>query len=102
MNYICGLLLLHCNEEKAYWLFVTLLEDIIPSNYFDGRLLGSRVDQQVFQALIAWKLPKLHGHFKANSALLEPITCSWFLCLFINTLPLYTCCRVWDCLFWEG
>ncbi len=34
--------------------------------------------------------------------MLEPIICPWFLCLYINVLPLYTTCRVWDCLFWEG
>jgi hypothetical protein len=60
------------------------------------------VDQQVFQSCIAWKLPKLFSVFKSTSTLLEPIICPWFLCLYINVLPLSVVCRVWDCMFWEG
>ena len=82
--------------------FVTLYSDILPKNYYNSTLIGGRIDQQVFQSCIAWKLSKLHAVFKATDTLLEPILCPWFLCLYINVLPLYTVCRVWDCLFWEG
>jgi hypothetical protein len=61
--------------------------------------------------------------------ILEPVTCSWFLCLFVNSLPLpglpllfssvshsVSLClclslslylspevlRIWDCVLWEG
>ena len=102
MNYICALLLFHLAEQQAFWLMATLLEDILPFNYYAPTLLGGRIDQQVFQSCIAWKLPRLHTQFKDTNTLLEPIICPWFLCLYINVLPLYTTCRVWDCLFWEG
>eukprot|EP01031_Cornospumella_fuschlensis_P030311 gene30311-36625_t len=102
MNYICALLLLHMKEEKAFWVFAALIEDILPPDYYSPSMLGGRIDQHVFQACIAWKLPRLYAKFKETSTLLEPIICPWFLCLFINVLPLYTVCRVWDCLFWEG
>jgi hypothetical protein len=102
MNYICALLLFHMEEEKAFWVFASLLEDILPPDYYVPSLLGGRVDQQVFQSCIAWKLPKLFAAFRATNTLLEPIICPWFLCLYINVLPIYAVCRVWDCLFWEG
>lgn len=102
MNYICALLLLHMEEEKAFWAFSALLEDIMPSDYYVPSLVGGRIDQQVFQSCIAAKLPKIHECFKMTSTVLEPIICPWFLCLYVNVLPLYTACRVWDCLFWEG
>jgi hypothetical protein len=102
MNYICALLLFHMEEEKAFWVFTSLLEDIIPNNYYVPSLLGGRVDQQVFQSCIAWKLPRVFAAFRATNTLLEPIICPWFLCLYINVLPIYAVCRVWDCLFWEG
>eukprot|EP01034_Spumella_vulgaris_P024585 gene24585-30951_t len=102
MNYICALLLFHLSEEQAFWLMATLLEDLLPNNYYAPTLLGGRIDQQVFQSCIAWKLPRIHGQFKKTNTLLEPIICPWFLCLYINVLPLYSVCRVWDCMFWEG
>lgn len=102
MNYICALLLFHMEEERAFWVFTMIIEDILPPNYYTPTLLGGRIDQQVFQACIAWKLPKVYETFRSTHTLLEPIICPWFLCLYINVLPLYTVCRVWDCLFWEG
>ena len=29
------------------------------------------------------------------------VSTQWFLCLFVNSLPLETCLRVWDILFFE-
>lgn len=102
MNYICALLLLHMKEELAFWTFAALVEDILPADYYTPSMVGGRIDQNVFQACVAWKLPRIYNKFKETSTLLEPIICPWFLCLFINVLPLSAVCRVWDCMFWEG
>lgn len=102
MNYICAVLLLHMCEEKAFWVMATMIEDILPNDYYLPNMMGSRTDQQVFQSCIAWKLPHIHSKIKETKTGLEPVTMPWFLCIFVNTLPLYTACRVWDCLFWEG
>ena len=102
MNYIAALLLFHMSEEMAFWCMCTIIEDYLPPHYYSPSLLGGRVDQQVFQTCVAWKLPKLFSKFQATNTVLEPIICPWFLCLYINVLPLYAVCRVWDCFFWEG
>lgn len=47
MNFLCAMLLFHMNEERAFWVFAALLEDILPSDYYDPTMLGGRVDQQV-------------------------------------------------------
>lgn len=102
MNYIAALLLFHMSEEMAFWCMCAIIEDYLPPHYYSPSLLGGRVDQQVFQTCVAWKLPKLFSKFQATNTVLEPIICPWFLCLYINVLPLYAVCRVWDCFFWEG
>jgi hypothetical protein len=102
MNYIAALLLFHMSEEMAFWCMSAIIEDYLPQHYYSPSLLGGRVDQQVFQTCVAWKLPKLFSKFQATNTVLEPIICPWFLCLYINVLPLYAVCRVWDCFFWEG
>lgn len=55
----------------------------------------------VFLALIQTRLPKVAAHFERCGMPLEPLTINWFLCLFINTLPLEATLRVWDSLFFE-
>lgn len=102
MNYLCGLLLLHMDEETSFWTLAALIEDILPPNYYSASLLGGRIDQQVFQSCLAWKLPKVYEVLRSTNTMLEPVICPWFLCLFVNVIPLYSVCRIWDCLFWEG
>ena len=52
--------------------------------------------------LIAEQLPKLHAKLEENYVELAPIVLKWFLCLYVNTLPLAATLRVWDCFFHEG
>ena len=74
-------------------------------------MIGSRADQRVLLSCLKWKLPTLHSHLvKIGVApkngddvpLLEPLTCTWYLCIFINSLSLASSLRVWDCFLHEG
>jgi hypothetical protein len=102
MNFIAALLLCHLSEERAFWTLAALIENILPADYYNSSMIGGRVDQQVFQSCLAWKIPPIQATLRNTRTGLEPVTTPWFLCLFINSLPLYTVCRIWDCLFWEG
>jgi len=93
MNFICALLLFHLSEEESFWVLAALIEDILPPDYYSSTMIGCRVDHQAFQSCIAWKLSKLHSHLNVTKTLLDPICCSWFLCGFLNTISLYSCCR---------
>ena len=42
------------------------------------------------------------GEGKAGLPTVSLATTSWFMSCFVGTLPPETCCRVWDCLFYEG
>eukprot|EP01032_Pedospumella_encystans_P023789 gene23789-26922_t len=70
MNYLCALLLFHMSEEQSFWVLAALIEDILPANYYTPSLLGGRVDQQVFQSCVAWKLPQVYSIFKSTNTLL--------------------------------
>ena len=102
MNFIAALLLYHLSEENTFWVLASLLEDILPRDYYSSSMVGARVDQQVFQSCIQWKMPRLHEHLQNMNTVLEPVCYPWFLCLYVNILPVYTVCRIWDCLFHEG
>ena len=60
-----------------------------------------QVDQLVFRHLVDAGFPRLAGHLEALGAGVAGVSTQWFLCLFVNSLPLETCLRVWDILFFE-
>jgi len=102
MNFLACLLLLHMEEERAFWALSSLLENILPPDYYSPNMIGGRVDQAVFQACLLQRLPAVYRHLQDLDCALDPIVLPWFLCCFINALPLYTVVRVWDSLLWEG
>jgi len=102
MNFVGAVLLVYLSEEQAFWVLCSVIEDIAPPDYYSKSMIGSRIDQMVFESCLAWKLPKLHAHFKSMNMMLEPVTCPWILCLYGTALPMAHVCRVWDCLLWEG
>lgn len=87
LGYIAGILLLLMKEESAFWLFCTIVEKLLPEEYFTETLIAARVDQLVFAALISKKLPHLWAHFQRVSLNLNAVFYGWFICLFVNVLP---------------
>lgn len=60
-----------------------------------------QVDQLVFRHLVDTGFPRLAAHLDALGAHVAGVATQWFLCLFVNSLPLETCLRVWDAFFFE-
>ena len=102
MNFLCAMLLLHLEEEQAFWVLTSLVERLLLPDYYAPSMLGSRVDQLTFQSCLAWKLPHIFTHLRDLDVILEPILCPWFLCIFVHVLPLDAVQRVWDCFLFEG
>ncbi|CAG8447382.1 3325_t:CDS:2 [Dentiscutata heterogama] len=113
LNYIVGILLLFMEEEKAFWMLVTIIHDYLPENMYDVTMEGSNVDQAVLMSLIMRKMPdiwnKMNGGANidieksdGNMPTITLVTSHWFLTLYINILPIETLLRVWDCFFYEG
>ncbi|KAL6079447.1 GTPase activating protein (GAP) [Balamuthia mandrillaris] len=102
MNIVCAVFLLFLNEEEAFWLLSTVVDEML-KGYYTKEMLGSCVDQRVFEVLFAENLPRLYAHI--NEILQIPIawfSLPWFLCLFIGKLPLKCVLRILDCFFCEG
>ncbi|CAG8492126.1 5802_t:CDS:2 [Cetraspora pellucida] len=113
LNYVAGILLLFMDEEKAFWMLVTIIHDYLPENMYDVTMEGSNVDQAVLMSLIMRKMPdiwnKMNGgancdieKLDGNMPTITLVTSHWFLTLYINILPIETLLRVWDCFFYEG
>lgn len=90
------LLLTHATEEEAFWSFVSLIENILPSGYFDAPLLTSRADQKVLIHYLRELQPKLCYHLEDLDVDIEAITFNWFLSCFTDCLSAEVLFRVWD------
>ncbi|KAH9256459.1 hypothetical protein BASA81_005373 [Batrachochytrium salamandrivorans] len=102
MNFLVGTLLLHMTEEEAFWVLASIVEDLVPG-YFAPQMVGVHVDQWVFYSLVKSRFPKLTKHLdELDPQLLSMVSYQWFLCLFVNSLPLGTALRVWDSFLHEG
>jgi hypothetical protein len=97
MNLIAAnLLLIMPTAEDAFWILTSMIENILPQNYYDHSLLTSRADQQVLRQYVAEILPKLSAHLEDLGIELEALTFQWFLSVFTDCLSAEALFRVWD------
>lgn len=113
LNFLAGLLLLFLPEEKAFWMLHIITTVYLPGTH-EISLEGTNVDLWTLMVALKSTLPQIWAKVGAaggsgddidGSARLPPIslcTTSWFMSLFIGTLPIETVLRVWDVLFYEG
>ena len=119
-NRIAAIALLFLNEEDAFWLLVYIVDVVMPINYYTKQLIGAQVDQAVFKELVTEKLPNLAEHLgnfyfvllclKFRLNILSDVhgvdpalfSLNWFLCLFVDTLPVGTYLHIWDAFLFEG
>lgn len=102
MNYVAACLLHYTDEERAFWMLCSIIEDLLPPHYYTATMSGLRVDLKLLETLVAQYLPGLHAHLAEKGIDIAPIAMNWFLCLFVNTLPQEQAHRVMDCLLHEG
>jgi TBC1 domain family member 8/9 len=86
MNILGANFLLYMPEGEAFWLLCTVCENIVP-HYYTQELIGSQVDQFVFNSLVEHNLPLIDAKLKEINLPLELLTLPWFMCLFVTYIP---------------
>ncbi|XP_071486409.1 small G protein signaling modulator 3 homolog [Diadema antillarum] len=99
---IVASLLLFMDEEDAFWILCSLIEDLVPPSYFSHTLLGVQADQRVLRQLMVSYLPELDQLLKSHDIELSLITLHWFLTAFAGVVHMKVLLRVWDMFFFEG
>jgi hypothetical protein len=88
LNYIVGILLMHLNEEQAFWMLVSILEEILPANFYNPQLKGVRVDTHVLEELVKERLPRLYQHFMNTGIEVQTFATGWLMRLFVDIFPI--------------
>lgn len=101
-NRIAAISLLFMNEEDAFWCLVYIVEQLMPPQYYSKQLVGAQVDQGVFKELVCEKLPNLSIHLETHGVDPTMLSLNWFLCVFVDSLPVNTYLHIWDAFLFEG
>ena len=84
-NAIVANLIKFFTEEEAFWVFVQIIENILPIDYYIN-MLGTLVDQEIFDGLVKVYLPEIAMKFQSTGFVSQLFTLEWFICLFARTL----------------
>lgn len=100
MNIVSSVFLIYCDEEDAFWMLAALCENLSP-DYYNDKVVGAQIDQGVLNELIRDFLPELHIKLESLD-MIQMITLSWFLTIFISVMPYESALHILDCFFYDG
>jgi len=104
MNYLAAVLLLfYPDESQAFHMLVYILENRLPADYYNDKMIGTVVDTRVLVELLRQQNFPVYQHIVTHVGIdLTSICVPWFTCLYLTTLPIETCLRVLDAFMLEG
>jgi hypothetical protein len=108
-NFIVGRLVsILTNEEEAFWVFVQIIENYLPINYY-SEMAGVIVDQCILNKLVCVYYPDLYSLFEKLEFDIAPITLQWFVSIFAQNLNpevmknlFQLGLLIWDVFFLDG
>ncbi|KZW03637.1 TBC-domain-containing protein [Exidia glandulosa HHB12029] len=103
MNLVTStLLLVFPDEEEAFWALASIIERMLPPEFYTPSLLSSRAFPLMLKDYVREQIPRLHAHLDRVGIDLATICFGWGLSLLTDCLPIETLFRVWDLFIVDG
>lgn len=102
MSFIAALILLHIEEEEAFWILTQIVKTYRLGDLFCEGLTLLRMSLYQLDRLTEMFLPKLFSHFKLEGVTPLHYASEWFSTLFVYNFPIDVVTRVWDVFLMEG
>lgn len=96
MNFVVAALLLHCAEEIAFWLFVSIIEDYEMRDIYRPRLPGLYKHTQIINMLMFTNVRQIYQHFVINGIRVEMFATNWIFTLFASIVPINQMGMIFD------
>ena len=99
------ILLSNSNIPFCYPSLIYMVAQFFMDSFYcsrDSQLIGAQVDQEVLKEMLSEKLPKLSAHFNSHGVDPTLFSLNWFLCIFVDTIPVKTYLHIWDAFLFEG
>ena len=102
LNYIGGLIAIVIDaEEDCFWILCAMLQKHMPRGYY-GDLSGVMIDVEVLNCLLEQHLKAVKDKLQHVHLPLTSFATQWFMCAYVNVLPLASVLKVWDTLLLVG
>jgi regulator of sigma D len=61
LNFLAGTMLLFLSDEEAFWLLATVVDKLLPADYYSKSMIGSYTDQLLVTQFMMKYLPQLNS-----------------------------------------
>ena len=88
-------------EEDVFWIFVQIIENILPCEYY-SELVGIMGDCSLCLKILKDTNKKIMKKFEGFEVILNNLLYRWFISLFIENASKETFINIWDAMIFEG
>ncbi|GMR37056.1 hypothetical protein PMAYCL1PPCAC_07251, partial [Pristionchus mayeri] len=101
LNFIAALCLLAVGDESRSrdLLFHLILPRV---HYYTENMSGLLRDLRVLDEILRRDLAEVHSAIHRLEVGVDLLVGKWFICLYIDSLPMELFLRIWDCLIYDG
>lgn len=101
MGYIAGIARMYMDEESAFWMLVSLMQNYKLRGMFKEGMELTYKNFYIASSLLRYFEPSIWKKFNDCEVSPQIYATQWFMTIYSN-FPIETVLRIWDCFLFEG